>query len=337
MPSAAVKPAGTATRLKRTLTTIGKRHTSETRMYARVAPTESKENVNAPTGANFAPTPKDAWGDALVKEGASPAAPKGARGRTAASKRAAGKPLEEGLFSPGKVREWDWDHDHVLLDNWNLAFNGSRPLQLSGKVFNNAGPGLEDGDSVEYTSQVVQVEGRIATTKSGTKYYLGNPAPEFEAVRALLCRATAAAELGPAAAAAAASLPFDVESPFNYIDLGPTVACSSVKLPAVAGWTADSNVALLHDWRLVKTAAGYKQCVGTVFNCPGEYDGTPDYQTADVVQMQGRVMRTVDNRLFYLGRREQTDAARGETCVATSAPLLDEAEELGEVEDLLAV
>ena len=56
--------------------------------------------------------------------------------------------------SPNQVRQFEWDHEHTLLDGWNLAFNGSWPLQLSGKVFNNAGPGLEDGDLVEYTSQV---------------------------------------------------------------------------------------------------------------------------------------------------------------------------------------
>ena len=53
-----------------------------------------------------------------------------------------------------QVRQFGWDHEHTLLDEWNLAFNGSWPLQLCGKVFNNAGPGLEDGDLVEYTSQV---------------------------------------------------------------------------------------------------------------------------------------------------------------------------------------
>eukprot|EP00964_Phaeocystis_antarctica_P129728 scaffold93601_cov67-Phaeocystis_antarctica.AAC.3 len=60
---------------------------------------------------------------------------------------------------PNQVREFEWDHEHTLLDGWNLAFNGSWPLQLSGKVFNNAGPGLEDGDLVEYTSQVEAARG----------------------------------------------------------------------------------------------------------------------------------------------------------------------------------
>ena len=61
--------------------------------------------------------------------------------------------------SPNQVRQFEWDHEHTLLDGWNLAFNGSWPLQLSGKVFNNAGPGLEDGDLVEYTSQVTAARG----------------------------------------------------------------------------------------------------------------------------------------------------------------------------------
>merc|ERR1719469_1007388 len=112
----------------------------------------------------------------------------------------------------------------------------------------------------------------------------------------------------PLAAAAAISssfFPFDVEYPFNFIDLGPTVPCTSVKLPAVAGWSAESNVALLHLWTLVKNASGYNACVGTVFNCPGAYDGTRGYTTSDVVEIQGRVMRTVDGRSFYLGRCAQ--------------------------------
>ena len=177
------------------------------------------------------------------------------------------------------MREFEWDHEHTLLDGWNLAFNGSWPLQLSGKVFNNAGPGLEDGDLVEYTSQVeaargcspvrsrlqpcalgaaalcargcnstrlveytsqvptpttlghhlplhggqiVSFKGRVAITKSGTKYYLGSPSPLFEAIRLQLCRATAAAEQGPVKAAAISDsfFPFDSEHPFSLIDLG---------------------------------------------------------------------------------------------------------------------
>eukprot|EP00964_Phaeocystis_antarctica_P129727 scaffold93601_cov67-Phaeocystis_antarctica.AAC.2 len=45
--------------------------------------------------------------------------------------------------------------------------------------------------------QIVSFKGRVAITKSGTKYYLGSPSPLFEAIRLQLCRATAAAEQGP--------------------------------------------------------------------------------------------------------------------------------------------
>ena len=43
-------------------------------------------------------------------------------------------------------------------------------------------------------------------------------------------------------------------------------------------------------------------------------------------------MRTVDHRSFYLGRR-----ASGERSIATNAPAIDEATELGEIDDLLSV
>ena len=144
-----------------------------------------------------------------------------------------------------------------------------------------------------------------------------------------------------------------------------------------------TQVALLHLWTIVKNASGYNACVGTVFNCPGAYDGTKAYTTGDVVEVkvcmcarvtfafiftfvftftftrvlvhvhvhvrvrvrvrvptdlltsrllhgQGRVMRTVDGRGFYLGRR-----AQGET--STCVPPLDEEAEFGAVDDLLSV
>lgn len=329
-------------RIKRTLTMIGKRKSSVSVAQKRAKglfTAESKENLSAPSGANFAPTPKDAWGGSLAGE------EKKLPNSHAVSPRLS--PLKQGreqvLPTVGEwggsdspaVRQFEWDHEHTLLDGWNLAFNGSWPLQLSGKVFNNAGPGLEDGDLVEYTSQIVSFKGRVAVTKSGTKYYLGTPSPLFEAIRLQLCRATAAAEQGPVKAAAISDsfFPFDSEHPFSFIDLGPTVPCSSVKLPAVVGWSAESNVALLHLWTLVKNASGYNACVGTVFNCPGAYDGTKAYTTSDVVEIQGRVMRTVDGRSFYLGRRAQGEA----TMSASSVPTLDEEEEFGEVDDLLSV
>ena len=50
-----------------------------------------------------------------------------------------------------------------------------------------------------------------------------------------------------------------------------------------------------------------------------------------MLRAQGRVMRTVDGRTFYLGRRAQG----GET--STCVPPLDEEAEFGAVDDLLSV
>ena len=163
-------------RIQRTLTMIGKRKPSTKRTLDQTA---SKENVSdVPKGANFAPTPVEAWGSAVVlsESAKTRSAKKPAKKQPAPAQPpkpvamdalAASAPAEP-LFSPNAVRVWDWDHEQVLLDGWNLAFNGSRPLQLSGKVFNNAGPGLEDGDAIEYTSQVVAVQ----WTRCGTFFAL---------------------------------------------------------------------------------------------------------------------------------------------------------------------
>jgi hypothetical protein len=56
--------------------------------------------------------------------------------------------------------------------------------------------------------------------------------------------------------------------------------------PAASNPTHPTQVALLHLWTLVKNASGYNACVGTVFNCPGAYDGTKAYTTSDVVEIQ---------------------------------------------------
>jgi len=58
-------------RIKRTLTMIGKRKSSVSVAQKRAKglfTAESKENLSAPSGANFAPTPKDAWGGSLAGE-----------------------------------------------------------------------------------------------------------------------------------------------------------------------------------------------------------------------------------------------------------------------------
>ena len=222
MPSAARAERATAqSRIKRTLTMISKRKSSVSAAQKRAKAlftAETKENVSVPSGSDFAPTPKGAWGAALIVEEKKLPKPHAVLQRAATRKQGRDQALPSvgewaGCDSPAveqhgrsapdlsspqpppslqkpvrllraamalhtcrntaapppasamqvrltpqpyrnQVRQFGWDHEHTLLDEWNLAFNGSWPLQLCGKVFNNAGPGLEDGDLVEYTSQV---------------------------------------------------------------------------------------------------------------------------------------------------------------------------------------
>ena len=214
MPSAARAERATAqSRIKRTLTMIGKRKSSVSAAQKRAKAlftAETKENVSVPSGSDFAPTPKGAWGAALIVEEKKLPKPHAVSQRAATRKQGRDQALpsagewagcdspaveQHGRSAPDRsspqppprsrsprgcsglrwrcippasamqvrltpqpyrnqVRQFGWDHEHTLLDEWNLAFNGSWPLQLCGKVFNNAGPGLEDGDLVEYTSQV---------------------------------------------------------------------------------------------------------------------------------------------------------------------------------------
>ena len=71
MTAARPERAAAQSRIKRTLTMIGKRKSSVSVAQKRAKglfTAESKENVSVPSGANFAPTPKDAWGAALIGE-----------------------------------------------------------------------------------------------------------------------------------------------------------------------------------------------------------------------------------------------------------------------------
>ena len=211
-PTARAERATAQSRIKRTLTMIGKPKSSVSVAQKRAKAlftAETKENMSVPSGSDFALTPKGAWGAALIVEekkrpkshavskrasprkqgqwaGAdSPAVEQHGRAPRIAAARypppspqkptwllraATALPTCQNAAAPppasamqvrltlqpnrNQVRQFGWDHEHTLLDEWNLAFNGSWPLQLCGKVFNNAGPGLEDGDMVEYTSQV---------------------------------------------------------------------------------------------------------------------------------------------------------------------------------------
>ena len=131
--------------------------------------------------------------------------------------------------------------EHVLLEEWSFAFNGSRPLQLTGRVFNNAA-GFEDGDTLEYTSQIVQMKGRVATTKSGTTYYLGRPAPEFEQLRKQLWLCSRSGALGRDDGSSVPSI--DIDQPLEGIKLGEVVPCAPVRLPKVVGWSHQSGIAV---------------------------------------------------------------------------------------------
>lgn len=100
--------------------------------------------------------------------------------------------------SPGLSEATDGQGDqHARLDQWSFAFNGSRPLQLTGRV-RERGVGDEDeeGDILEHTSQIVQCTGRVATTKSGTAYVLGKPALSFDQLRKQLWISSRTGQLG---------------------------------------------------------------------------------------------------------------------------------------------
>lgn len=222
---------------------------------------------------------------------------------------------------------------HVLLEEWSFAFNGSRPLQLTGRVFSNAG-GFEDGDVLEYTSQVVEVTGRIAMTKSGTTYYLGRPAGGLEQLRKQLWLCSRSGALGRDDGSSVP--PLDPGNPLDGIKLGDVVPCAPVRLPKVPGWSHQSGVALLHNWSTERTCAGFVAVVGTVYNCPGSYDGAEGYKTSTVVDCRGRMLRTLEGAEYFLGRRVGADAEEKAAMIGT-ALLESEAAALGLLEDLLAV
>lgn len=164
------------------------------------------------------------------------------------------------------------DTEHVCLQEWSFAFNGSRPLQLTGKVYNPAlrtEVGFEDGnalcalmphpcapwcvipmchdlllagDLLEYTSQIVSCNGRTATTKSGTAYTLGKPAANFDQLRKQLWICSRTGRLGRDDGSSVP--PLDEDNPLLGIKLGEVVAAAPVRLPKVAGWSHQSGVAV---------------------------------------------------------------------------------------------
>ncbi len=183
----------------------------------------------------------------------------------------------------------------ILLDDFSFAFNGSRPLQLTGRVFHQ---GSTEGERLEYTSQIVSVDGRIATTRSGTRYRLGEPAKDFFALRERLCLARYKR--------AAQTEAYDSKAPFAGIDIGTIMPTIKVCLPKIAGWDPDSPASLLNEWEVRRDDDGrFVRLRGTAFNCPGVQDGARGYETADIVDVEGRIVRTVRGELFYLGELEE--------------------------------
>jgi len=76
--------------------------------------------------------------------------------------------------------------------------------------------------------------------------------------------------------------------------------------------------------------------VGTVYNCPGAYDGAERYRTSTVVDCRGRMLRTLEGAEYFLGRR--AGASPEEKALVTGSELTPtEASALGLLEDLLAV
>ena len=154
----------------------------------------------------FEPTPAADWGDALRHYNAPKLSGKrwlqDPEPAPAAAVAAVTEPVASRRDSARLMDDPNFDWDMVVLDGWSFSYNGSRPLQLTGRVFNSAG-GFEEGDLLEYTSQVIAANGRIVKTKSGTSYFLGQPDPSFGPIRMQLvrqggCRAAASPSPTPA-------------------------------------------------------------------------------------------------------------------------------------------
>jgi hypothetical protein len=251
------------------------------------------------------------------------------------------KDAKAGAKPAAAARIHDFEWEHTLLDQWSFAFNGSRPLQMKGRIFNTA-KGDEEGEPLEYTSQVVEVSGRVVTTRSGTRYRLGEPAADFFPLRDRLCKARASTVpaflihrvehllIWQARFKRATQIePYDAAHPLGGIELGEVVATQQIKLPNIVGWKADSTVSLLNDWRVAAMEGRFVRLIGTAFNCPGVQDGERDFETADIVDVQGRVVRTVCGGIFYLG------VQHGKTGDEATAALAEA--QIGQLEELLAV
>ena len=109
-----------------------------------------------------------------------------------------------------------------------------------------------------------------------------------------------------------------------------------VRLPRVAGWSHQSGIALLNDWSPERNATGSFSVVGTVFNCPGAYDGNDNHRTATVVDCRGRLLVTIEGAEYYLGYRANT-AKEDRHLLKANEVTREEVLELGLTEEMLAV
>lgn len=93
---------------------------------------------------------------------------------------------------------------------------------------------------------------------------------------------------------------------------------------------------LLNEWSAHTTEAGFVAISGTVYNCPGAYDGETAHRTSAVVKCTGRMLKTVEGAEYYLGYLK--DMPKEERSTIKSELTSDESKALGLLEDrILAV
>lgn len=74
----------------------------------------------------------------------------------------------------------------MRIENWSIIAGDSNPYlapemrrrYIFGNVFGH--PKFSDGKSIR-TSHIIGIEGQYVLTKSGSRYELGNPHPDYEA------------------------------------------------------------------------------------------------------------------------------------------------------------
>lgn len=93
---------------------------------------------------------------------------------------------------------------------------------------------------------------------------------------------------------------------------------------------------LLNDWRTKTSESGLISVVGSVYNCPGAFDGHADHVTSAVVDSRGRMLVTREGAEYFLGVRNGISAEeRASMCSDELSQ--EETAALGLQEDFLAV